>query len=214
MRDSESSTHSDASSGSHNERLRIFCALDMPQEVSLQANDLISQLRRKFPDVKAGWNRDGKFHLTMKFFGELRQQEIEALSEIAAKVAANISPFRIVVQDAGAFPAHGFPRVLWLGVTDLSGNLQKLQESLEEECSQAGFAREERPFHPHLTLARIRKRKGGQGASGKTRALAAACKEIGFSPVELEVSDLVVFRSEPGETGSHYTVISRHPFQN
>lgn len=212
-RDSDSYNHSDAGRGSHNERLRIFCALDMPQKVSEQANDLIRQLRSRFPDVKAGWNRDGRFHLTLKFFGELSRHEVEALSEIAAKVAANISPFRIVVQDAGAFPAHGFPRVLWLGVTDLSGNLRKLQKSLEDECSLAGFPREERPFHPHLTLARIRKRRGDKGASGKTRALAAASKEIGFSPVELEVSDLIVYRSETGETGSRYTVISRHRFQ-
>lgn len=191
------------------EHRRVFCAVEVPAEIALKVTDHIQQLRNRFPDVKAGWNRDGHFHITLKFLGQQPLQEVEAFSKAAASVAAQFSPFNITVEGAGAFPPHGPPRVLWIGISDNDGRLKNLQQMLEEECQRAGFEREERPFHPHLTLVRIKKRRGGSNTG--SREIAAANREMGFDPIELPVRELIVFRSEPGKEGSHYTVISRHP---
>lgn len=194
------------------EHWRVFCAIEVPAEIALKVTDHIRQLQNRFPDIKSGWNRGGYFHITLKFLGERPLQEVEAFSRAAATVASQFSPFKITVEGAGAFPPHGSPRVLWMGISDNDGQLKNLQHSLEEECRRAGFEREERSFHPHLTLARIKKRRGGSHAG--TKAVAAANRERGFDPFEMTVAELIVFRSEPGKERSRYTVISRHPLSD
>jgi 2'-5' RNA ligase len=81
--------------------------------------------------------------------------------------------------------------------------LALLNRALENECEKAGFPREPRPFHPHLTIARIRQPRG-------SRQLAALHKEIGFNREAINVSELAVIRSELRSEGSRHTVISRH----
>jgi 2'-5' RNA ligase len=95
--------------------------------------------------------------------------------------------------------------VLWIGIADPSGRLSELNRALEDECANAGFAREPRAFHPHLTLARLLQPQG-------SRQLAASHKEIGFNREEIRVSDLAVVRSELRSEDSKHTTISRHAF--
>jgi 2'-5' RNA ligase len=95
--------------------------------------------------------------------------------------------------------------VLWIGIEDSAGHLAKLHQALEDECAQAGFAREPRPFHPHLTIARLRKPTG-------SRQLAISHQDIGFETETVGVSALAVVRSELRSEGSRHTVISRHEF--
>jgi 2'-5' RNA ligase len=93
--------------------------------------------------------------------------------------------------------------VLWLGVKDHTGALAKLQQHLEDECAQENFPREERAFHPHLTIARLRAPQGAHH-------LAAKHRDLGFSPIEFPIRELIVLRSELGSNGSRYTVVVRH----
>ena len=185
---------------------RVFCAIEIAAHVCERIVDHLNQLKHSFPDISASWNRDGKFHLTLKFIGEISQARVERLSLAADRAASNFSPFNLVVDGAGAFPKKGTPKVLWLGIVDSSGKLAELQTGLEEECAQAGFAKEERPFHPHLTLARLRRPHGA-------RALAFAHKQAGFAAVQFPVPELLVIRSELSSAGSKYSVISSHPLK-
>lgn len=169
-----------------------------------RVTEQINRLKDSVPDTRASWNRDGKFHLTLKFIGEIPQARVERVSFAADHAARNLSPFALVVEGAGVFPKSGTPKVLWLGISDPSGNLTELQALLEQQCAQAGFAKEERSFHPHLTLARLRKPHGA-------RTLAAAHKEMAFAAVEVQVTELLVIRSELSSQGSRYTIITRHP---
>jgi 2'-5' RNA ligase len=185
---------------------RVFCAIEITASVCERIVDHMNKLKQSFPDVPASWNRDGKFHLTLKFIGDISRARVERFSLAADRATNNLSPFDLVVKGAGAFPMRGTPKVLWLGIDDLSGKLAELQTRLEEECAQAGFAKEERPFHPHLTLARLRKPNGA-------RALAAAHQAHGFAAVEVPVRELLVIRSELSSAGSRYSLISRHAFE-
>jgi 2'-5' RNA ligase len=155
------------------------------------------------PRVRASWEREEKLHLTLKFFGDVAPATTHALSLAIERAAKPIAPFPLVIAGAGAFPPRGAARVLWLGVEDESGNLSRLQRALEDECAAAGFQREARSFHPHITIARLRTPAGA-------RSLAELHRQIGFAAMELTVNELVLMRSELGPRSSRYTALSRH----
>ena len=182
---------------------RVFCAVELPPDVRARAASHAAQLREQFPEVRAGWPRAENLHLTLKFIGEIAEERVRELSRAAERAAQTLKPFDLEIESGGAFPPRGSPRILWLGVKDSAGGLVSLQARLEDECAATGFQRDERPFHPHLTLARLR---APQGA----RQLAKKHQETGFMAIGFSVKELVVMRSQLGAGGSRYTVISRH----
>jgi len=185
------------------ESWRVFCAIEVPATVRKRVMEHIGRLRDSVPDAHASWSRDRNLHLTLKFLGEIPKARVENLSLAAGRAVEGFSLFNLVVEKPGAFPNEGPPRVLWIGVSDPSRRLSELSERLEEECARESFPKDARPFHPHLTLARLRKPQG-------TRALASAHKQMPFEPIEISVSELLVIRSELSSEGSKYSVISRH----
>jgi 2'-5' RNA ligase len=182
---------------------RVFCAVELPSEVREKIAGRISRLRKAGSEVRASWAREDALHITLKFIGEVDGGKVDSLSNAAAQAVLGLAPFELAIACAGAFPPHGPPRVLWLGVEDEDGSLAKLQRNLEDACATVGFAREDRKFHPHLTLARIR-------APGGARELARIHKELPFHSLAFRVDSLVVMRSELNPKGSRYSVISRH----
>jgi len=184
---------------------RVFCAVDIPEKITELLSNRIQALERQAPNAAASWGRAGKFHLTLKFLEHISQNRLVDLSEAARKATESIKPFEITIGGAGTFPKHGPPRVLWIGVEDPTGLLQRLQKRLEEECSVIGFPAEERKFQPHLTLARLRKTEGA-------RELARAHLALPFPQMDAPIKELKVYRSELGREGSKYSVISTHPF--
>jgi RNA 2',3'-cyclic 3'-phosphodiesterase len=187
--------------------LRLFCAVELSAEARARAVEHIARLRERLPQARVSWERAEKLHLTLKFFGDVEQGRAQALSE-ALESAANLgTPFPLHLAGAGAFPPHGAPRVLWLGLSDETGSFARLHQAVERECAAAGFKREERPFHPHLTIARLRQPTGA-------RALAELHRELGFAALELKVNEIVLMRSELDPRGSRYTTLSRHALVN
>jgi 2'-5' RNA ligase len=187
----------------HPPEWRVFCAIEIPRDVRDQLLAHIGRLREAVPQAQASWSRPENIHLTLKFFGNIEQRQVERLSAAASRVTRRYSPFQIGLGGLGIFPPRGTPRVLWIGVNDPSGQLTDLQQQFENECSKEGFPKEERVFRPHLTLARIRNPQG-------SRSLGEIHKGIEFKPVEFGVSELLLFRSELSSAGSKYTIISRH----
>ncbi|HEX8500974.1 MAG TPA: RNA 2',3'-cyclic phosphodiesterase [Pyrinomonadaceae bacterium] len=187
------------------ESLRVFCAVELPREVREAAAAHASRLRRDFPDARASWARPESLHVTLKFLGEVEPSRVADLSRAAGAAVGGSKPFRLSIEEAGAFPPRGAARVLWLGVSDASGGLARLQRRLEEECAAAGFPREPRAFKPHLTLARLRAPKGAH-------ELSEAHRRSTFGPHDFQVSELLVIRSELGPGGSRYTPLSHHGF--
>ncbi len=182
--------------------LRVFCAVELPEELRSRVAERARRLRAEFPDVRASWERPEKLHITLKFLGDTEPARVEDLSRAVSRAASNVEPFELTIEEPGAFPQHGQPRVIWLGIADASGSLALMQRQLETECAAAGFPRESRPFKPHLTLARIRSLQGA-------RDLAAAHRATPFEPQRFKVSELVLMRSELSPRGSRYTPLSR-----
>ncbi|HYO99297.1 MAG TPA: RNA 2',3'-cyclic phosphodiesterase [Pyrinomonadaceae bacterium] len=188
--------------------MRIFCAVELPEDVRARAAAHIARLREAAASLplKISWERAEKLHLTLKFLGEIETARVEALTRAASRAAGSIEKFEARLQDTGAFPARGNPRVLWLGLHDEANELAQLQERLEAECALENFPREARAFHPHITIARIR-----FPATAPARHLAKLHNDMKFEPpASFIVNDLVVMQSELGAGGSRYTPLSRH----
>ncbi len=186
------------------ESWRVFIAIELPLTLRQRIINHIDRLRSAMPEARASWSREDNLHLTLKFLGDIPVAKVEQLSAAASIAASKAAPFEIVVEGCGAFPPSGQPRVLWIGIDPAAQtSCLHLFQALEDECEKGGFAREPRPFHPHLTIARIRKPHG-------SRRLAAMHKEIGFNREAISVSELAVIRSELRSEGSRHTIIARH----
>ena len=184
----------------------MFCAVELPGEVRRQLEEHILKLRKAVPDAAASWSRVENIHLTLKFFGNVALDQIPAISAAAERTVDEFSPFPIVIGNTGVFPRPSRAQVLWIGVSDPSGKLSALQEQFENECVAEGFPKENRAYRPHLTIARIRRPEGA-------RPLADAHLQMHFNPTEIELNDLILFRSELSPKGSKYTPISTHPIR-
>jgi len=147
-------------------------------------------LRKEIPDVAASWSRVENIHLTLKFFGNVDVDRIEATSRAIDRAVKNVAPFDIGIGKTGTFRTQ----VLWIGVTDPSNTLTTLHEKLGSE---------DRAYRPHLTIARIRRPEGA-------RRLADAHLQMQFETVSVRVKEVVLFRSELSPKGSKYTAISKH----
>ena len=180
---------------------RIFTALEISEATRQKAADYINYLRQKYPQTRGGWDKPEKMHLTMKFLGEVDEDRLARLTGAVERAAREIPPFSLRIAGTGVFPSRRQARVLWLGVRDEMGVLQKLNEKLESECGARGLAGEKRSFKAHLTIARLKERAVG---------LVEAHLSENFEAAEFEVSEIVVFSSELRQTGSVYTVISKH----
>ena len=190
---------------SHNpEQIRSFVAIELPEEAKKGLARLRKQLERdehKF--VK--WVDPGGIHLTLKFLGNIPSKRVTEITEAMGKAVQGISPFRLEISGLGAFPSLKQARVLWVGIGGELDQLSTLQQNIDSVLAALGFAREERPFVPHLTLARVR-----EGASlPERRSFGELVGSAAFEdkyPIEVEAVRLM--RSQLTPAGALYTCLS------
>ena len=120
---------------------------------------------------------DGHLHLTLRFFAELPADRVEAVSAAADAAAGAVPAFDLEVRGLGRFPPHGPLRVVWAGLGEGREPLLALAGALARELETRGFPPEERPFSPHLTLARCRDPRGSKRGA---RAVAAYAPSAGW----------------------------------
>ncbi len=134
--------------------MRTFIAIPLPPDARNFLAEIQKKLRAFGADVR--WTAVPSIHLTLKFLGEIEPATLPGLSASLRSTITSELAFTIRIRGLGAFPDLRNPRVIWCG---LEGDLQRvaaLQEKVEAACLAAGFPREDRPFHPHLTLGRVR----------------------------------------------------------
>jgi RNA 2',3'-cyclic 3'-phosphodiesterase len=185
---------------------RIFVAVDISDEARRKTAGYISNLKAKFPNIKVGWDRPEKLHLTLKFLGDTDKNQLEKLKEIAGKISFEISNFKLQISETGVFPSPQKSRVLWLGVQGDIKELQNINAILETECEKFGFKKENRIYKPHLTIGRIRE-------PHKAKTLAETHLENKFEPVSFEVSEIVIYESKLQPAGSIYNRVLSFKFQ-
>ena len=179
--------------------LRTFVALELDASVHAAVADYVSTWR-SMPGV--AWARPENLHLTLKFLGNVATARLPALTERLAAATATLPAFMMRVAGVGAFPNLARPRILWVGCE--AAPLAALAGAVDTACVQAGFAPEERAFHPHVTLGRVRE----PGRRDRFPFLATdGGRDFGSSTV----SAIVLFASKLGSGGARYTPLASLP---
>jgi len=186
------------------EQIRSFIAIELPEE----AKEGLARLRKVLERDEhkfVKWVEPGGIHLTLKFLGNIHSKRLTEITEAMGKAAQGVSPFRLEISGLGAFPSLRQARVLWVGIGGELDKLSRLQQNIDSALAALGFAKEERSFVPHLTLARIR-----QGASPLERR--SFGELVGSTIFEdkyhVEVEAISLMRSQLTPAGAIYTCLS------
>lgn len=134
--------------------MRLFIAIPLTPEIQ---KALARKQERLEPLILgAKWVEPCGIHLTLKFLGETDERRVEDITECCRKAVEGKPSFLISLGGVGGFPNFIMPRVIWVGIEEGKEKVSEIARKLEDELHKIGFPKETRPFHPHLTLARIK----------------------------------------------------------
>jgi 2'-5' RNA ligase len=188
--------------------MRCFIAIEIPDEIRAELADLQKDLAGRV-DIRKGdvkWVEPKSMHLTLKFLGEVPDNQIVEVCKTVENVAARHAVFDFPVQTVGSFGGRS-ARVLWVGAGLDCPEMGQLQQDLEEEFERAGWPREGRQFSGHLTLCRIRNVKAGE----KLAAAAKQCTDYDLGAVE--ATSICVYESQLTPQGPIYTRLGHYALQ-
>lgn len=185
--------------------IRAFLAVDPPEEIFREIIKIQERLRKTIKgDIR--WVRPEGIHLTLKFFGYVYQSDVANISLVVKNNVAGMKALTLNVRNLGAFPTVTRPRVLWLGIDGDTEALISLQAKTDTGFHEYGFKKEERPFRPHLTLARVKEPKELVGLAEAVK------KNEDYVAGSFTVNGLTLFKSDLRPTGALYTKLSDFPF--
>ncbi|MBW8014567.1 MAG: RNA 2',3'-cyclic phosphodiesterase [Planctomycetes bacterium] len=181
--------------------MRTFIAIDIGETVAANIGGLQDELRGFFGQGRRGvkWVDPGLIHLTLKFLGEVDDDQIVEVCKVVEDVTTGFGEFCVEVEKVGSFGRP--PRVIWIG-TQESEALCRLWAGLDARLAEIGFAPDEKMFVPHLTLCRVKDFAAGRRFG----------RIIGgfddFSAGKIDVKSVCVYKSELTKTGPEYTLLS------
>jgi len=188
--------------------VRVFIAIDIDEQTRKGLSHLQDEFRAKV-DVRKGdvkWAKPEAIHLTLKFLGEIRDEQAVEICNITRDVAGRHKSFDVDVETVGCFGGRS-ARVLWIGAGKNCDELLKLQADLERQLDSAGWPREARKFSAHLTLCRIRNAKAGLKLAQMVREYEN--HKLGTMPAD----SVMVFQSELTPQGPIYTSLGNYTLQ-
>jgi 2'-5' RNA ligase len=127
---------------------RLFVAIDLPESTKQFLVDLDPKIRG------VRWTEAAQMHLTLAFFGDVREDVGLALREKLS--AIEFGAFFLPITGVGTFPSKGPPKIIWIGVGRGHPHLFQVHKRVQEAALGAGIEPELRPWHPHITIARCR----------------------------------------------------------
>jgi RNA 2',3'-cyclic 3'-phosphodiesterase len=136
--------------------IRAFIAITPP--ATLQQT--VAAVRQVFQHLSLPWRwvTSDHIHLTLRFLGNVPDDLVPSLLQAMEQATQDQTAFPLRAKALGCFPHPARPRVLWVGLDDPSQALGRLNAHLMAALTPLGFPPEDRPFHPHLTLARAQNR--------------------------------------------------------
>ena len=186
--------------------MRLFVAVELAPQVAAQVAACGDELRRRSAGVaraRITWVPAERLHVTVRFIGEAGAAAAEAVRK-ALVPDVPVRPFEMDLAGVGTFPERGTPRVVWAGVRRGIKELVAIERDVSARLERCGMAPEARPYHPHVTLGRVREAGGLRPASwleGLTD------RPFGVSPVDA----ITLFESRPSPRGHVYRALQRTP---
>ena len=132
--------------------MRTFIAVELPDDLKDYLADLILELSEQ--GVKAKWVAADNLHITLKFLGDISEDQVAGVIDALRAWSHSVRSFRVKLTELGSFPVRGVPRVLFIGL-DQQSRLERMAEKLDQRLQPLGFSREI-GFKAHLTLARFK----------------------------------------------------------
>ena len=195
--------------------MRVFIGIDLDPEVRGRISRFIEGVESFAPEAR--WVRPESMHVTLKFIGEQSPEQVEAITERMRRVEGRA--FDIHPAGYGFFPTVKAPRVFWIGI-QAAPQLSELAEIVDMAVAELGNPREDRPYSPHLTLARASGRPGSpkrQKGDAPNQVFAvlekrlAALGELDFGT--MTAGEFILYQSQPSPGGSKYTKLQRFPLR-
>jgi len=181
--------------------MRLFVAIDLPEEWKR----ILAE-----PEVHIGWLGRGVrwveprgMHLTLKFLGEVEENRLDDLDSALRAACSETSSFTMRLKNTGVFPNLKRPRIYWAGI-EAPRELLDLQARVDTAMQTLGFEKDEHPFRPHLTLARIKE------PVGKDR-MTDALLNFRLESEPTAVREVLLMRSHLSREGARYEAIRRFP---
>jgi RNA 2',3'-cyclic 3'-phosphodiesterase len=186
--------------------VRAFIAITPPATLQQTVTEVREACQRS--NLPWRWVKAEHIHLTLKFFENVSTELVTAIAQAMERASRGQTAFPLRATSLGCFPHASRPRVLWIGLDDPSQALGPLYERLTSACLSLGFPAEERPFHPHLTLARIQNRELSNQLLPTLDRYQNRC----FG--EFLVTRIYLYKSQLNRGGPTYTILRYVTLQN
>jgi len=183
--------------------VRLFVAIDLPQDLKKELYLIPDKVAKLIKNVK--WVSPENVHLTLKFLGSSPEESVPKIKEKLSKKVKEVEPFTLGFGTLGAFPTSKRARVFWLGVEKGADEVSILQKKVEKALVPLGFEKENRKFHAHLTLARLRMPQNLQSVISELEA-----EKISQ---EVSVDRVFLFQSTLTPKGPIYTTLAQFPLK-
>ncbi len=182
--------------------MRLFVALQIPSSVRENLADLLTSLRAVSPQTR--WVRSENLHVTLKFIGEVPEAKLGVIRSALA-AARSDQTVMLDFRGLGFFSTEKHPRVFWAGI-EASPNLKLLAADIENAMEKVGIPREQRPFSPHLTLARFEPPRLAQQL--RTAIQEHPARDFG----SLRTNQFHLIESKLKPSGAEYTTVESFSF--
>jgi RNA 2',3'-cyclic 3'-phosphodiesterase len=183
--------------------IRAFVAILLDDAVRAAVAGVIERLRPLGGSV--AWVPAANLHLTLQFLGEQPEERLAAAEAALHDAAAGSAPIETALHGIGAFPGLEQPRILWVGLAQGALEVRALQARVAEALAREGFPREERPWHPHLTIGRVHDDRRWRREAGP--ALRQALAQVaGTRFGVLRISEVALMRSDLSPRGARHTL--------
>lgn len=184
------------------ENIRTFIAVDIPQEIKMELDKAISELRPLAPEIR--WVRAANLHLTLRFLGNIPRDSVSGLAQEIAGNIAGFGQFQISLAGVGGFPNLKRARVIWIGGGLGTERLGELAPLVEKACITGGFGQADKPFSCHLTVGRVKFPKGHE-------KMVSHIESMNFHSPLFNVSEVAIFKSDLLPAGPKYTRLETIP---
>ena len=191
-------------------QVRSFVAIELEDELREELARIQESLKRRGIAEQVRWVKPQAIHLTLKFLGDISVDSIEEIGLAVTKGSEGVDSFNISLEGLGCFPTATRPNVIWVGVREDTGMLNRLQNSIELSISALGHQPERRKYTPHLTLGRVVRHIG---KSDRRRLGEVIQTHDAGTLGGMEVREVSLMRSDLSPQGARYTQLVSVPLQ-
>ncbi|MBU2445848.1 MAG: RNA 2',3'-cyclic phosphodiesterase [Bacteroidetes bacterium] len=174
---------------------RMFFAINLSEDCRRRIFEIIEELKNFSEPIK--WEQFEKLHITTVFLGDVHESIIPKICETAQPNLSQIERTEISFNQVGVFPNLKSPRVIWIGIKK-NEIIEMIGDALTSIARGSGIDLEERKFHPHVTLGRVK----GQVSND----FISKFNNIKFTSFTDSIGSVELMKSELDRFGSKYYI--------